>query len=50
MAFDAFMKLTGINGPSVRKGLEKYIEVYSFSFGASNPVSINAGGGMARAR
>lgn len=46
MAFDAFIKLTGINGPVVRKGLEKYIEVYSFSFGASNPVSINAGGGM----
>lgn len=46
MAFDAFIKLTGINGPVVRKGLEKFIELYSFSFGASNPVSINSAGGM----
>lgn len=46
MAFDAFLKLKGIDGPVVRKGLEKFIEIYSFSFGASNPVSLNAHGGM----
>jgi type VI secretion system secreted protein Hcp len=46
MAFDAFIKLKGLNGPVVRKGLEKSIELYSFSFGASNPVSVNAHGGM----
>lgn len=46
MAFDCFIKLNGINGTVTRKGLEKFMEVYSFSFGASNPVSVNASGGM----
>lgn len=46
MAFDAFIKLTDINGPVTRKGLEKFIEVLSFSFGASQSVSNEASGGM----
>lgn len=46
MAFDCFIKLNGINGAVTRKGLEKFMEVYSFSFGASNPVSVGASGGM----
>ncbi|HWA16166.1 MAG TPA: type VI secretion system tube protein Hcp, partial [Gemmatimonadales bacterium] len=46
MAFDAFMKLTGVDGPVTRKGLEKFIEVLSFSFGASQSISSEASGGM----
>ena len=36
MAFDAFLKLDGIDGESVPEGYEKWIEVLSFSWGASN--------------
>lgn len=46
MAFDAFMKLTGVDGPVTRKGLEKFIEVLSYSFGASQSISAEASGGM----
>jgi len=45
MAFDAFIKFTGVDGESKRKGFEKHIEIYSFSLGASNPTTIGAGGG-----
>jgi len=45
MAFDAFIKFTGGDGESKRKGFEKHIEIYSFSLGASNPTTIGAGGG-----
>jgi type VI secretion system secreted protein Hcp len=45
MAFDAFLKLDGVEGESTRKGFEKQIEIYSFSLGASNPTTIGAGGG-----
>jgi type VI secretion system secreted protein Hcp len=45
MAFDAFIKVPGVDGESKRKGFEKQIEVFSFSLGASNPSSIGQGGG-----
>ena len=37
MAFDTFIKLTGIDGEATAKGFEKQIVIYSFSWGASNP-------------
>jgi type VI secretion system secreted protein Hcp len=45
MAFDTFLKLTGIEGESTAKGMEKQIEVYSFSWGASNPSTVGSGSG-----
>lgn len=47
MAFDAYLKIEGVEGEATRKGFEKYIEIYSFSFGVSNPVSIGTGRGGA---
>jgi type VI secretion system secreted protein Hcp len=52
MAFDAFLKIEGIDGESTRKGFEKQIELISFSWGASNPTTIGsagAGGGAGKA-
>jgi type VI secretion system secreted protein Hcp len=45
MAFDAFLKIDGLAGESTRKGFEKQMEIKSFSWGATNPVTIGAGGG-----
>jgi len=45
MAFDAFIKIPGVEGESTRKGFEKQIAILSFSLGASNPSSIGVGGG-----
>ena len=45
MAFDAFLKIDGVNGEATRKGFEKQMEIQSFSWGASNPSTIGAGGG-----
>jgi len=45
MAFDAFLKIEGVDGESTRKGFEKQMEIQSFNFGASNPSTIGAGGG-----
>src|SRR5690349_6789405 len=45
MAFDAFIKIPGVDGESTRKGFEKQIGILSFSLGASNPSSIGHGGG-----
>jgi type VI secretion system secreted protein Hcp len=43
MAFDTFIELPGVEGESTAKGMEKKIEIYSFSFGASNPTTIGSG-------
>jgi type VI secretion system secreted protein Hcp len=46
MAFDTFLQFTGgndIKGESTAKGFEGQIEIYSFSLGASNPVTIGSG-------
>lgn len=52
MAFDAYLKLEGINGEATRSGFEKHIEIYSFSWGVSNPATIGtagSGGGAGKA-
>ncbi|HEY7895263.1 MAG TPA: type VI secretion system tube protein Hcp [Gemmatimonadaceae bacterium] len=51
MAFDAYLNLDGVVGESVRAGFEKWIEIYSFSMGASNPTNIgttSAGAGAGK--
>ncbi|HEY0882939.1 MAG TPA: type VI secretion system tube protein Hcp, partial [Archangium sp.] len=45
MAFDAFLDIKGVEGESTAKGFEKKIEIYSFSWGASNPTTIGSGSG-----
>jgi type VI secretion system secreted protein Hcp len=45
MAFDAFLKIKGVDGESTRKGFEKHIEIFSFSWGAHNPVDPGSAGG-----
>jgi type VI secretion system secreted protein Hcp len=45
MAFDAFLKLEGIDGESTRKGYEKQMAILSFSWGGSNPSTIGVTGG-----
>src|ERR1700761_6921463 len=45
MAVEIFLKLDGIDGESEKSGAEKYIEIFSFSNGASNPSSVAFGGG-----
>lgn len=47
MAFDAFLKIDGLNGESTRIGFEKQLEIKSFNWGATNPATIGAGGGGA---
>jgi len=43
MAFDTFLKLEGVDGESTADGHAGEIEIYSFSWGASNPVTIGSG-------
>jgi type VI secretion system secreted protein Hcp len=40
VSFDAFIKLDGIKGEATAKGFEGAITILSFSWGASNPVSM----------
>jgi len=44
MAFDTFLELTGIEGEATAKDMVKKIEIYSFSWGASNPTTVGSGG------
>jgi len=46
MSYDCFIKLAGVEGESKAAGYENSIEVFSFSFGASNPVSRTGAGGL----
>ncbi len=43
MAYDAFLKLDGVTGESTDSAHSGEIEIYSFSWGASNPVTIGSG-------
>ena len=43
MAFDTYVELTDIPGEATAKGFEGKIEIYSFSWGASAPVTIGPG-------
>jgi len=45
MAVEIFLKLDGIDGESEKKGAEGWIEIFSFSNGASNPSSVAFGTG-----
>src|SRR5262245_14567952 len=45
MAFDAFLKIDGIEGSSQQKGHEKEIEISSFSWGESNAGTAGTGSG-----
>jgi type VI secretion system secreted protein Hcp len=45
MGIEIFLKLDGIDGESEKKGAESWIEVFSFSNGASNPSSVAFGTG-----
>ncbi|HEY4307353.1 MAG TPA: type VI secretion system tube protein Hcp [Gemmatimonadaceae bacterium] len=45
MSFDTYIKIEGVEGEASAKGVEKQIEIYSFSWGASNPVSVASSGG-----
>jgi len=47
MAFDAFLKIEGIEGESTDKTHPREIEVSSFSWGVSNTTSIGSAGGGA---
>ena len=46
MAYDAFLKLEGIKGEAKASKFESSIEIHSFSWGASNPVSHSGGAGF----
>lgn len=51
MSFDAYLDIPEVPGESTAKSFEKKIEIYSFSWGASNPVNIGPGtGGAATGR
>jgi type VI secretion system secreted protein Hcp len=43
MAFDTFIDIAGVEGESTATGFEKKIEIYSFSWGASNPTTVGSG-------
>jgi type VI secretion system secreted protein Hcp len=43
MAFDTFLDIEGVEGESTATGMEKKIEIYSFSLGASNPTTVSSG-------
>ena len=45
MAVEIFLQLDGVTGESEKKGAEKWIEIFSFSNGASNPSSVAFGTG-----
>lgn len=44
MAFDTWIKFEGIEGEGTASGFEKQTEIYSFSWGASNPTTVGASG------
>ncbi|HEY0928782.1 MAG TPA: type VI secretion system tube protein Hcp [Gemmatimonas sp.] len=43
MAFDTFIKIATVDGESTATGMEKAIEIFSFSWGASNPTTVSSG-------
>ena len=45
MAFDAYLKIDGIDGESTSKGMEKQIEIESFSWGVSNTATVGSQSG-----
>jgi len=45
MAFDAYLKIEGLEGESTSKGMEKQIEIESFSWGVSNAATVGSQAG-----
>lgn len=45
MAFDSYLDIATVEGECTAKGFEKKIEIYSFSWGASNPTTVGSGSG-----
>lgn len=43
MAFDTYLKLDGIDGESTDDKHKNWIEIYSFSWGMSNPSTVGSG-------
>jgi type VI secretion system secreted protein Hcp len=45
MAFDTFLEIKSpdVEGEATAEGMEKKIEIYSFSWGASNPTTVGSG-------
>lgn len=43
MAFDTFLDIEGVPGECTATGFENKIEIYSFSWGASNPTTVGSG-------
>lgn len=51
MAFDTYMKIDGVDGEATATGHENQIEIFSFSWGASNPTTVGSGStGIAASR
>lgn len=50
MAYDAFLKIEGVDGESTRDKHEGEIEILSFSWGVSNPTTIGTGSGAGAGR
>ena len=42
MAFDTFLKIKGVEGEAMQANHAKEIEIYSFSWGASNPTTVGS--------
>ena len=45
MAFDTYIKIDTVDGEATQAKHEKWIEIYSFSWGASNPTTVGSGSG-----
>lgn len=45
MAFDTFLKIKGVEGEAMQAKHTGEIEIYSFSWGASNPTTVGSGTG-----
>jgi type VI secretion system secreted protein Hcp len=43
MAFDTYLKIDTVDGEATQANHEKWIEIYSFSWGASNPTTVGSG-------
>jgi len=43
MAFDTYLKIDTVDGEATQANHAGWIEIYSFSWGASNPTTIGSG-------
>jgi type VI secretion system secreted protein Hcp len=45
MALDAYLFIEGVKGEATAEGLKDFMEILSYSFGASNPSTVGTGAG-----